>query len=232
MTLHILIADDHAILRGGLKQIIATTTDIVVAAEAASSAETLDICRQQGDQLDLLLLDITLPDISGLELIPRLRDEHPQLPILVLSMHNERQVVSRAIKSGAAGYVTKDAHPEILLSAIRKVAAGGRFVDPALVESMVFSGTAAVEEASPHELLSEREYQILQLIIAGCKLNDIALNLNLSPKTISTYKLRLMQKLGIDNNAALYRYAMQQNLATGTTGTTGATANTGAPPQA
>lgn len=213
MTLHILIADDHTILRGGLKQIIATTTDIVVAAEAASSAETLAICQKQGDQLDLLLLDITLPDISGLELIPRLHDEYPHLPILVLSMHNERQIVSRAIKSGAAGYVTKDAHPEILLSAIRKVAAGGRFVDPALVESMVFAGNASDEDAPPHELLSDREYQILKLIIAGYKLNDIALNLNLSPKTVSTYKLRLMQKLGIDNNAALYRYAMQQNLA-------------------
>jgi len=217
MPLQLLIADDHAILRGGLKQIIATTTDIVIAAEAANSAETLEICQKQGDQLDLLLLDITLPDISGLELIPRLHDEYPHLPILVLSMHNERQIVSRAIKSGAAGYVTKDAHPEILLSAIRKVAAGGRFVDPALVESMVFSGNTPDEDAPPHELLSDREYQILKLIIAGYKLNDIALNLNLSPKTVSTYKLRLMQKLGIDNNAALYRYAMQQNLVVSTT---------------
>ncbi len=217
MPLQLLIADDHAILRGGLKQIIATTTDIVIAAEAANSAETLEICQKQGDQLDLLLLDITLPDISGLELIPRLHDEYPHLPILVLSMHNERQIVSRAIKSGAAGYVTKDAHPEILLSAIRKVAAGGRFVDPALVESMVFSGSAVDEDTPPHELLSDREYQILKLIIAGYKLNDIALNLNLSPKTVSTYKLRLMQKLGIDNNAALYRYAMQQNLVVSTT---------------
>ncbi|MEN9358176.1 MAG: hypothetical protein RL695_2347, partial [Pseudomonadota bacterium] len=215
MTLQILIADDHAILRGGLKQIIATTSDIVVAAEAASAAETLHICRLQADTLDLLLLDITLPDISGIELIPRLRADHPNLPILVLSMHNERQIVSRAIKSGAAGFVTKDAHPEVLLTAIRKVAAGGRFVDPALVETMVFTGNAPDEDVAPHELLSEREYQILKLIAAGHKLNDIALDLNLSPKTVSTYKLRLMQKLAIDNNADLYRYALQQNITAG-----------------
>lgn len=213
MPLQLLIADDHAILRGGLKQIIATTSDIVVAAEAASSAETLQICQQQGDALDLLLLDITLPDINGIELIPQLRSDFPHLPILMLSMHNERQIVSRAIKAGAAGYVTKDAHPEVLLSAIRKVAAGGRFVDTALVESMVFPHDALDDTTMPHERLSEREYQILKLIAAGHKLNDIATDLNLSPKTVSTYKLRLMQKLAIENNADLYRYALQQNIA-------------------
>jgi DNA-binding NarL/FixJ family response regulator len=212
MTLRLLIADDHAILRGGLKQIIATTNDIVVAAEAANSAEALQICSEQNEKLDLLLLDITLPDINGIELIPRLREDYPDLPILMLSMHNERQIVSRAIKAGAAGYVTKDAHPEVLLAAIRKVAAGGRFVDPSLVEAMVFAGGANDAEVAPHELLSEREYQILKLIASGHKLNDIALHLNLSPKTVSTYKLRLMQKLAIDNNADLYRYALQQNL--------------------
>ncbi len=211
MIIRILIADDHAILRGGLRQIIATTTDIVVAAEAANCAQTLARCHQP--DIDLLLLDMMMPGINGIELIQRLRNENPKLPILILSMNNERQIVSRAIKAGAAGYVTKDVHPEVLLAAIRKVAAGGRFVDPALVETMVFTGKPHDSDVPPHELLSEREFQIFKLIVAGHKINDIATALYLSPKTVSTYKVRLMQKLDIESNADLIRYAIQQNIA-------------------
>ena len=208
--IRILIADDHAIVRGGLKQIIATTTDIVVTGEAAQGSEVLDKLR--ACQVDLLLLDMTMPGISGIDLIRRVRAEHPALPILVLSIHNEGQVVSRALRAGATGYVTKDSDPEILLAAIRKLACGGRFIDPRLVDAIVFEASAS--DAAPHEILSDREFQVLQMLAAGKSVNDIAEVLALSAKTISTHKMRLMQKLGVSNNADLIRYAIRHGLAT------------------
>ena len=206
--IRIIIADDHAIVRGGLKQIIATTHDIVVVGEATQSSEVLEQWWQI--PCELLLLDMSMPGISGVELIKLLHEEKPALPILVLSMHNEGQIVARALKAGAAGYVTKDSEPEILLSAIRKIAAGGKFIDPALVETMIFN--AGDGDNLPHDLLSERELQVLKLIAAGGPLGNIADQLHVSPKTVSTHKMRLMQKLGIDNNADLIRYAMKHQL--------------------
>jgi len=206
--IRILIADDHAIVRGGLKQIIATTADIAVAGEAAQGAEVIEklrVCR-----VDLLLLDMTMPGISGVDLIRRVRTEHPALPILVLSIHNEAQVVARAVRAGATGYVTKDSDPEILLAAIRKLAGGGRFIDPKLADVMVFDTHSST--AAPHEILSDREFQVLHLLAAGKSINAIAEVLVLSAKTISTHKMRLMQKLGIENNAELIRYAIKHGL--------------------
>lgn len=207
--IRILIADDHAIVRGGLKQIVATTTDIVAAGEATHGAEVIDKVRQA--DLDLLLLDMTMPGLSGVDLVRRVRGDKPDLPILVLSMHNEGQVVSRALRAGAAGYVTKDSDPAILLSAIRKVAAGGRFIDPALVDAIVFE--VGDSDKAPHECLSDREFQVLQKIVGGEAIGEIGAALNLSAKTISTHKMRLMQKLGVDNNADLIRYAIRHGLA-------------------
>lgn len=207
--IRILIADDHAIVRGGLKQIIATTTDIVAAGEATHGAEVIDKVRQA--DLDLLLLDMTMPGLSGVDLVRRVRADKPSLPILVLSMHNEGQVVSRALRAGATGYVTKDSDPAILLAAIRKVAAGGRFIDPALVDAIVFD--AGNGDRPPHDLLSDREFQVLQKIVAGEAIGEIGAALNLSAKTISTHKMRLMQKIGVDNNADLIRYALRHGLA-------------------
>lgn len=207
--IRILIADDHAIVRGGLKQIVATTTDIVAAGEATHGAEVIDKVRQAG--LDLLLLDMTMPGLSGVDLVRRVRADKPSLPILVLSMHNEGQVVSRALRAGATGYVTKDSDPAILLAAIRKVAAGGRFIDPALVDAIVFD--AGNGDRPPHDLLSDREFQVLQKIVAGEAIGEIGAALNLSAKTISTHKMRLMQKIGVDNNADLIRYALRHGLA-------------------
>jgi len=201
--IRIVIADDHAMVRGGLKQIVATTSDIEVVGEATQGDEVLALLRQM--PFDLLLLDMTMPGLSGVELIRRLHEEKPALPMLILSMHNEVQVVARALKAGASGYVTKDSEPEILLQAIRKIAAGGKYIDPALVDAMVFD--VRDWDSLPHESLSEREFQILKMIAAGCALGDIANQLYLSPKTISTHKMRLMQKLGIENNADLIRYA-------------------------
>ncbi|MBV2235450.1 MAG: response regulator transcription factor [Sterolibacterium sp.] len=215
MTIRILIADDHALLRGGIKQIIAATRDLTVVAEAASGTQVLALCNAQGSKappdIDLLLLDLTMPGMNGIELLQRLRHDHPDLPVLILSMSNEKQIVRQAIRAGAAGYLTKDVHPDVLLTAIRKVASGGRFVDPALVEVMMFPAAEHIE-VPPHELLSEREFQIFKMLIAGHKINSIATELNLSPKTVSTYKVRLMEKLDIDNNADLIRYAVQKNI--------------------
>ena len=148
---------------------------------------------------------MTMPGLSGVDLIKFLHDEMPPLPILILSMHNEAQIVARALKAGAAGYVTKDSEPETLLLAIRKVANGGRFIDPALIETMIFKATT--DEAFLHDVLSKRELQVLKLITAGSALGHIAEQLHVSPKTVSTHKMRLMQKLDIDNNADLIRYA-------------------------
>ncbi|HEV3423829.1 MAG TPA: response regulator transcription factor [Paraburkholderia sp.] len=205
----ILIADDHAIVRGGLKQIIATTADIVVTGEAAQGSEVVDKLRTC--DVDLLLLDMTMPGISGVDLIRRVRAEQPAMPVLVLSIHNEAQVVSRALRAGATGYVTKDSDPEVLLAAIRKLASGGRFIDPKLVDAIIFETHSG--DAPPHEILSDREFQVLQMLASGKSINDIAETLALSAKTISTHKMRLMQKLGLGNNAELIRYAIRHGLA-------------------
>jgi DNA-binding NarL/FixJ family response regulator len=207
--IRVLIADDHALVRGGLKQIIASTADIEVAGEATRGSEVLDKLRS-GCDYQLLLLDMSMPGPAGIDLIRHLKAAQPDLPILVLSMHNEGQVVSRALRAGAAGYVTKDSEPEILLAAIRKVANGGRFLDPTLVDAMVFDTVGT--DAPPHERLSDREFQVLQLLAKGHSLNEIGEMLNISAKTISSHKMRLMEKLGIDNNAALVRYAIRHHL--------------------
>ncbi|MDB5832390.1 MAG: LuxR family transcriptional regulator [Caballeronia sp.] len=206
----IFIADDHAIVRSGLKQIVATTTDIAVVGEAAHGSEVVDKLR--ACRVDLLLLDMTMPGISGVDLIRRVRAEQPALPILVLSIHNEGQVVSRALRAGATGYVTKDSDLEVLLAAIRKLAAGGRFIDPKLVDAIVFDSPAS--DGPPHEILSDREFQVLQMLAAGNSINDIADVLSLSAKTISTHKMRLMQKLGLNNNSEVIRYAVRHGLVT------------------
>jgi DNA-binding NarL/FixJ family response regulator len=210
--IRILIADDHAIVRGGLTQIVATTADIVVAGEATHGGDVLALLRRL--PVDVLLLDMNMPGVSGADLIRQLHDLYPALPILVLSMHNEGQIITRALRAGAAGYVTKDSEPEILLAGIRKVAGGGRFIDPALVDSMVFDG-ADNDGEHPGALLTARELQVLTMIAQGQPLGDIADRLHLSPKTISTHKMRLMQKLNIDNNADLIRYAIRHGLAAG-----------------
>lgn len=204
----IFIAEDHAMVRAGLRQIFATSSDMRVIGEAADGPSTLD--GLNAAVADILLLDMTMPNTSGPELIRMLRTEFPALPILILSMHVESQFVGRAISAGAAGYVSKGSEPEILLSAVRKIAAGGRFMDPSLVESIVFEANG--EAMSRHESLSTREFQILQLIAEGLPLGKIADQLYLSPKTVSTYKTRLMEKLAIENNADLIRYASNLDL--------------------
>ncbi|HZW24870.1 MAG TPA: response regulator transcription factor [Gallionella sp.] len=207
--IRVFIADDHVVVRGGLKQLFALMGDIVIAGEAADGAELLEKLRHE--QFDLLLLDLTMPGISGINLIGRVRAEHARLPILVLSMHNELQVAKRVLQAGAAGFVTKGSMQETLMDAVRRVAAGGRFIDPVIAEQMMFEKTVPGEVAA-HERLSERELHILKLFAKGRGVNEIAAELFISNKTVSTHKARLMQKMNFQNNADLVRYAADHGL--------------------
>jgi DNA-binding NarL/FixJ family response regulator len=207
--IRILIADDHGIVREGLKQLFALGGDIAVAGEAVSGSEVLESLR--AGEVDLILLDMTMPGISGVNLITRLRAHELCPPILVLSMHNEIQIARRALAAGVAGYLTKDSDPVTLMAAIRKVAAGGRFIDPGLAEKMVFESGRNAEQP-PHDVLSEREYDVLRLLVHGMGVNQIADELKISNKTVSTHKARLMQKMDFHNNAELVRYAVAHGL--------------------
>lgn len=205
----ILMADDHGIVREGLKHLFALTADIAVVAEAVNGGQVLERL-QQGD-FDVILLDMSMPGVSGVNLITRIRSHSPHIPILVLSMHNEPQIARRALNAGAAGYLTKDGEPEILLTAVRKVAQGGCFIDPALAGQMVFETNDPGQKA-PHEQLTEREYEILLLLAKGKSLNEIADELAISNKTVSTHKTRLMQKMNFSSNADLVHYAVANGL--------------------
>ena len=206
--IRILIADDHRLVRRGIKDILGTASDMAVIGECANADEVL--IALQREVPDLLLLDMAMPGLSGVELIRLLVKNFAQIRILVLSMHNEGQFAASALRDGANGYVTKDADPEILLQAVRKVAAGGKFIDPVLVEALVFEKPNSAQ--SLDETLTERELQVLRLLVDGMALNAIADALHLSPKTISSHKMRIMQKLSISNNAELVRYAVRHGV--------------------
>lgn len=208
--IRLLIADDHAIVREGLKKILALNPDIDVAAEAIDGASVLQRLRSAAD-IDLLLLDMTMPGIDGISLIGHIKACHADLPILVFSMHNEPQIALRAIKAGAAGYIVKDSDPETLLEAIRRVVGGGKYIDPVLAERLAFDA-ALPEQCTPHTLLSVREFEVFRLLVAGKRINDIAEQMAISNKTVSTHKQHLMKKMKIDNSADLVRYAVQYNL--------------------
>lgn len=207
--IRLVIADDHAIVRSGLKQIFALVPDLEVVGEATNGGEVLDSLRRV--TFDLLLLDLNMPGISGVDLISRVKAHCANLPILVLTMHDEAQVAARVLKAGATGYITKDCEPAILLAAIRKVAAHGHYIAPAMAEKMAFDATSTATRP-PHTRLSEREQAVFQLLIQGKGVNEIAAQLALSNKTVSTHKVRLMEKLNLASIADLMRYAMQHEL--------------------
>ena len=209
MAIRILITDDHPIVREGLRIILGTYQDMTVVGEAANGIEALHmipLCNP-----DVALVDISMPGMSGIELIGRIRAEHPQLPMLVLSMHQEEQFAVRALKLGASGYLTKDCAPEQLAKAIRKVVEGGRYITPGVADALASSIMPAQAE-TPHQTLSNREFLILRMLAGGQSVNDVAHALSLSANTVSTHKRRLMDKLGIDNNAGLVRYAVSHQL--------------------
>ena len=207
--LRVLIADDHAIVREGLKQILADTGDIVVAGDAASGLEAIKLAR--ANAFDVLLLDISMPDRSGIEVLKQVRQEFPKMAVLMLSMHREDQYAIRSLKAGAAGYLNKQSAPAELVNAIRTVAQGHKYISPALAQQLA-NQIGDDREVPPHETLSDREYQTLTMIASGKTVGEIATELVLSVKTISMYRTRLLQKMKLRHNADLTHYAIKNNL--------------------
>lgn len=205
----ILIADDHPIVRAGLKQVIEKSPDMKVAGEALNGREVLD--KVSGEEWDILILDFSMPGRSGLDVIRDVRTLRPSLPVLVLSMHPEAELAPRLLKAGVSGYLMKESATAELVNAIRKINAGGRYVSPALAEKL--AGDLAFESGKlRHELLSDREYQVLLCIAAGKTAQEIALDLSLSVKTVRTYRDRVMEKLSLKNDVELSRYALEHRL--------------------
>ncbi len=207
--IRVLIVDDHAIVREGLKQILADTNDLEVGGEAETSLEAIKLARQQ--PWDLVLLDISLPDRNGLETLQQLKKEHPSLNVLMLSMYREAQYAVRSLRSGAAGYLNKQSAPDQLVQAIRQVASGRKYISPELAEELA-SELSGDREALPHKSLSNREYQTLCMIAAGKTVSAIAETLSLSVKTVSMYRARLLEKMHFQNNSELTHYAIKHGL--------------------
>lgn len=205
--IRLLIADDHAVVRQGLSRVVAIAPDIELIAEAKDGNELLQ--HLGNDNIDLVLTDMNMPGLSGTELIKTIRKRFPALPILVFSMHSESQIASQAIKMGAQGYITKDSEPEILLAAIRRCAQGNHYISGDVASDLLFNQAA---DTAPHKKLSEREMQIFLLLAAGKSANEIAEQLHISAKTVSTHKFRLMQKLALDSLSDLIRYALRYQL--------------------
>jgi len=207
--INILIADDHPVVRKGMKQIIEEETDMKITDEASNGAEVLS--KISKNDFDIILLDITMPGRSGLEILKEARKMKPKIPIIVLSIHPEQQYAIRALKAGAAGYLTKSSAPEELITAVRIVSDGRKYISPSLAE-LLASDLIADKEKLPHETLSNREYQIMCLLCSGKRLTDISEELCLSVKTISTYRTRILKKMNMKTNAELTYYAFQNRL--------------------
>jgi DNA-binding NarL/FixJ family response regulator len=207
--IRVLLCDDHRIVREGLKQILADTTDIEVAGEATDGPAVLACARTLA--IDLVLLDIAMPVRDGLDVLKALKDEFPRLPVLMLSTYPEKQYAARCLKLGAAGYLNKGADPDELARAIRKAADGGIYVSNALAESLAAQLSLKTEQA-PHESLSQREFQVFQLIASGESVGGIAERLKLSSNTVSTYRARILEKTGAHNDVGIAMYAVKHGL--------------------
>ena len=206
----ILVADDHAVVRHGLRQLFSLAPEFNVVAEAKNAWEAIERLREGG--VDVMLMDMSMPGLSGIDLIRRARGEAPRVPILVLSMHADWQIAARAIKAGASGYLTKDSEPEVLIEAIRQVSKGGNFIDPTLATRMVFQSGSGSDTETPSTEMTDREYQVFLALVHGRSLVEIAEELHLSAKTISTHKFRLMRKLGLNSVSELVRYAVRHGI--------------------
>lgn len=205
----ILIADDHTIVREGLKQIIVNTAGMVVTGEAANGQETLDLIRK--NNFDVILLDIAMPEKDGLAILKQLKREKIELPVLVLSMHPEEQYAVRVLKMGAAGYLTKASASDELIKAIRKISTGKKYISDSLAEKLALDLDIDTEKL-PHEYLSDREFQVMCMIASGKTVTNIAEELSLSVNTISTYRVRVLDKLKMTSNSELTRYAIKNQL--------------------
>jgi len=207
--IRVVIADDHTIVREGLRQLLGGSGGFEIVGEARDGAETMQRVREL--EFDVLLLDMSMPGRAGMDLIRQVRAERPRLRILVLSMHQEHQYAIRAIRAGASGYLTKESASRELATALRKVASGGAYITPEVAEQLAL-GAMPSADALPHTTLSDREFQVLRMLVAGKSVSDIAADLTLSVKTVSTHKARLMQKLGVSNTSEMFRYALQHRL--------------------
>ena len=207
--IRVVIADDHTIVREGLRQLLQASVDFDIVSEARDGHEVMQRVREL--DFDVLLLDMSMPGKSGMELIKQVKSERPRLRILVLSMHQEHQYAVRAIKAGASGYLTKESASSQLAAAIRKVACGGAFISAEVAEQLAL-GAMPQAEGLPHTALSDREYQVFRMLVSGKTVSDIAAELNLSVKTVSTHKARLLQKMGVANQTELVHYAIRHRL--------------------
>lgn len=207
--IRLLLIDDHTIFREGLKRLLAEQEGFDVVAEAGDASDALRRVRQE--EFDVALLDVNMPGRSGLEMLPSFRAERPALPIVVLSMYPAEQYALRAFQAGAAGYVTKDMDARELIDSIRKVARGGRYMTAAVVDQLLESRERASDVAA-HKLLSSREYEIMLLIVRGIRLTEIGNQMFLSVKTVSTYRSRILKKIGVASNTELARYALQHRM--------------------
>jgi len=207
--INILIADDHAVVREGVKRILSEMPDITVAGEAGNGQEALEKIAKKA--YDLILLDIAMPGKDGLEILKEIKALKPKLPVLVLSMFPEEQYALRALKSGASGYLTKESIPDELIKAVRKITQGGKYISSSFSEKFILSMDSDMERP-PHENLSDREYQVMRMIASGRTLKEIAEALFLSVKTVSTYRARILEKMGMKNNAELTHYAIKNNI--------------------
>jgi DNA-binding NarL/FixJ family response regulator len=207
--IQVIIADDHPIVRAGLRQILTEARDIAVAGEAGDGHMLLDQVRKH--DFDVVLLDLTMPGMGGLDVLKQLKIEYPRLPVIILTVHPESQYALRILRAGASGYLTKDSAPDELIGAIRKVHRGGKYISVSLAEKIAFALDAGTER-KPHETLSDREYQVLCLLASGNTVTEIAEELSLSVKTISTYRARILEKMRMKNNAELIHYAIHSGL--------------------
>jgi len=210
MIIKVLVVDDHALIRKGLKQILDDTSDIRVTGEAETGMQAIKMARENG--YDMVLLDITLPDRHGVEVLKQIKMECPNLPVLILSMHPDDQYAMRAIRAGASGYMNKQSAPSQLVIAIRKVAGGKKYISGELAEQLANDLTKDSRQEVSHQTLSNREYQTLCLMAAGKSLSEMADTMSLSAKTVSVYRARMLEKMGFKNNADAIRYAVNNHL--------------------
>ncbi|MDD2991043.1 MAG: response regulator transcription factor [Zoogloea sp.] len=208
--IRVLIADDHAIVRQGLRQILSDTPDLTVSGEAENGVQAVQMVRN--GEWDVVLMDVSMPDRNGIDALKLIKKEFPRLPVLILSMYPEEQYAIRALKAGAAGYLTKQSAPDLLVTAIRQVASGKKYVSPSLAEELA-NAIGEDSERPAHEKLSDREYQTLCMIASGKTPTEIAEALNLSVKTVSVYRARLLEKMHLRNNAELTHYGLKHGLA-------------------
>lgn len=210
MTIRTIVVDDHAIVRRGIVQIVAEHPDVEVVAEAGDYGQLRAALRAAGE-IDLLVMDVGLPGKNGIDILKALREEMPRLKVLIVSMYPEDQYAVRAFRAGASGYLNKASAPEKLVEAVSQVVAGRKYVTPEIAQALI-ENLNAPETGSPHDKLSDREFQTLKLIASGKRLSDIAEALALSPKTVSVYRARVLEKMGLANNAELTHYAIKHGL--------------------